>query len=428
MKVAIKNIVIEPGRGRKDFSGLQELAQSIRERGLINPIYVVPGEKEGFFSLIAGERRWRASLMAGLVEVPVTLHTTLDPLERKIVELEENTHRRDLAWPEQAELHRQIDELKKEKDPNWNQQKTAELVNLDKSTISRQIAMAKELKADPKLKEQVKHLDFNSAAKVLKRMKEVEKVNRLQAQGQLIITSEIQHGSCVDLIKRVASQSVDLVLTDPPYGLEDLEELRGTNTRYQSAALMSDTHNMDIDTVCETLKKLTKELIRVMKPGAHAYFFCAAQYIGRFIDALHPLDFQPPVLIWKRTANTTAWLGYNYLSYTEYIIMFHMPPRGKRLAKSMPNVLEFPDVPRSLRVYSTEKPQGLLRMMIEQSTITGDMVLDPFGGSGSTVKAARACGRKSLAFEINEDAWKRAQLSMQEPEGEKGSENDNGEK
>ena len=164
----------------------------------------------------------------------------------------------------------------------------------------------------------------------------------------------------------------------------------------------------------ELLQKLAEEFHRVLKPGAHFYVFSAMQYVGSFIAALHPLEFQPPVLVWDRGKPTTPGYGYNYLNRTETIIYGHNPSRSRRLAKNTYNILSHPEVPRSMRMYPTEKPQSLLKQLIQQSTVEGDVVLDPFAGSASCLKAAYAIGRTAIGFEIDSDTWKRAQLSLSE--------------
>lgn len=416
--VKLKDVVVLPGRGRKEFKGIIELSESIKRLGFIHPMTVTTDPAyPGKYILVAGERRWRASVLAGLVEVPVTLRTSIPTLEQKCMELEENVERSDLSWPEQIELHRQIDDTRRKLDPNWTKGDTAKLVNLDRGHVGKQIELAKRLKEDKGLMDAVKHLDFNSAIKVVARKDEVKKVERLQAQGQLKITVDLRLGSCVELIKNLPTASVDLLLTDPPYGLELLNTLSqdtSAGSTYGGHRMMNKTHNMTLPEVLAMLNNMGKELSRVLKPGAHAYVFAPFQYVGEFIKALEPLEFQPPLVIWKRNKPTTPGLGYNYLSYCEAIIFLHNPPRSKRLLNNVSQVLEHGDVSPKERVYPTEKPQTLLRQLIENSTILGDTVLDICAGSASTLKAALSCGRKAIGFEIDEEAYKRALLHLSE--------------
>ncbi len=96
---------IEPNRNqpRKIFSenGLEELAKSIEQNGIIQPILVRP-MTDGSYQLIAGERRWRAARMAGLTEVPVTIREMSDE-EASVFALIENLQREDLSPVEEAE-------------------------------------------------------------------------------------------------------------------------------------------------------------------------------------------------------------------------------------------------------------------------------------------------------------------------------------
>ena len=96
---------IEPNRNqpRKNFSenGLEELAKSIEQNGIIQPILVRP-MSDGSYQLIAGERRWRAARMAGLHEVPVTIREMTDE-EASVFALIENLQREDLSPVEEAE-------------------------------------------------------------------------------------------------------------------------------------------------------------------------------------------------------------------------------------------------------------------------------------------------------------------------------------
>lgn len=89
-------------RQRFDDETLAELAQSIKEHGIIQPLLVRPAEREGFFTLIAGERRWRAAVRVGLVEVPVIV-MALDEGRAVQVSLIENLQREDLNPIEEAQ-------------------------------------------------------------------------------------------------------------------------------------------------------------------------------------------------------------------------------------------------------------------------------------------------------------------------------------
>ncbi len=104
---------LEPNRfqPRSDFneSGLDELARSIRSQGIVQPIVVTPKEdEEGLYTIIAGERRWRAAQRAGLKEVPVVLRQVADDRQLLEMALVENLQRTDLNPVEEAEAYQTL--------------------------------------------------------------------------------------------------------------------------------------------------------------------------------------------------------------------------------------------------------------------------------------------------------------------------------
>lgn len=87
-----------------DEAGIEELAESIRAQGLIQPLVVKP-EPDGSFSIVAGERRWRAARRAGLESVPVVVREVADDRELLELALVENLQRSDLNALEEAEAY-----------------------------------------------------------------------------------------------------------------------------------------------------------------------------------------------------------------------------------------------------------------------------------------------------------------------------------
>jgi ParB family transcriptional regulator, chromosome partitioning protein len=92
-----------------DESGLDELAESIRTQGIVQPLVVTP-EADGTYSIVAGERRFRAAQRAGLAEVPVVVRSGLDDRSRLELALVENLQRADLNPLEEAEAYQVLQE------------------------------------------------------------------------------------------------------------------------------------------------------------------------------------------------------------------------------------------------------------------------------------------------------------------------------
>ncbi|MES1935037.1 ParB/RepB/Spo0J family partition protein [Salinisphaera hydrothermalis] len=97
-RLPIESIARDPhqARTRFDDAGLAELADSIRESGVIQPV-VVTGDPEQGFRLLAGERRWRAAQRAGLAELPAIVRNDLDPEQARVLGLIENLQRESLG-------------------------------------------------------------------------------------------------------------------------------------------------------------------------------------------------------------------------------------------------------------------------------------------------------------------------------------------
>ena len=108
-KIPLTKIERNPDQPRKKFDqqALEELAESIRLHGVITPITVRRAEKQGYYQIIAGERRWRAARLAGLKEIPAML---LEAGEGEVMELAliENLQRQDLNPIEEAEGYEQL--------------------------------------------------------------------------------------------------------------------------------------------------------------------------------------------------------------------------------------------------------------------------------------------------------------------------------
>ncbi len=132
-KISISSIVRNKYQPRKKFDevSLEELTNSIRERGIIQPIIVRPSyEKEGKFEIIAGERRWQAAQYAGLHEVPVVV-TNVDNLRSLEIAIVENVQRKDLNPIEEAEGYKRlIDEF------SYDQDKVSKFIGKSRAHIS----------------------------------------------------------------------------------------------------------------------------------------------------------------------------------------------------------------------------------------------------------------------------------------------------
>ena len=137
-KIPIKDIIRNKFQPRKNFAkeNLEELTNSIKEQGVIQPIVVRPDKKQdGKFEIIAGERRWLASQNAGLHEVPVVI-LNVDDVKSLEFAIVENVQRQDLNSVEEAQgYQRLIDEF------NYNQEKLSKFIGKSRSYIANSLRL-----------------------------------------------------------------------------------------------------------------------------------------------------------------------------------------------------------------------------------------------------------------------------------------------
>lgn len=204
----------------------------------------------------------------------------------------------------------------------------------------------------------------------------------------------------VTWLRSLAPESVDLCVTDTAY--ESLEKHRavGTTTRLKVSAASSNEWFPIFRN--ERFPELFAELFRVLKRDAHLYFYCDQEtmFVAKPIGEAAGFKFWKPI-VWDKKK---IGMGYHYRARYELVLFFE---KGKRRL----NDLGVPDVIECDRVrggYPTQKPEEVSRVLIEQSTQHGDLVIDPFCGSGSVGVAALRAGRRFAGTDVSEAAVKLA--------------------
>ncbi len=196
----------------------------------------------------------------------------------------------------------------------------------------------------------------------------------------------------VDWLKTLDDESVDLLVTDPPY--ESLEKHRkiGTTTRLKVSKGSSNQWFKIFPN--DRFPELFKEIYRVLKKNSHFYLYCDQEtmFIAKPLGEQAGFKFWKPI-VWDKEK---IGMGYHYRARYEFILFFE---KGKKKL----NNLGIPDVLSSPRIrggYPTEKPVDISKILIEQSTVEGEIVVDPFFGSASVGEAALSAGRDFRGCDI----------------------------
>ena len=200
----------------------------------------------------------------------------------------------------------------------------------------------------------------------------------------------------VEWLKAQPSESIDLLVTDPAY--ESLEKHRavGTTTRLKHSKASSN----DWFTVFPNARfaELFVEAFRVLKRNTHLYLFCDAEtmFVAKPEAERAGFRFWKP-LVWDKQ---TIGMGYHYRARYEFILFFE---KGKRRLNDL-GIADVIAVPRVHRGYPAEKPPAVSEVLIAQSTQPGEIVADPFMGSGSVGVAALHSGRRFRGTDLNPEA------------------------
>ena len=192
-------------------------------------------------------------------------------------------------------------------------------------------------------------------------------------------------GDAVAWLRTIDAGTVNLLITDPPY--ESLEKHRavGTTTRLKhSKASSNDWFSIFPNS---RFHELFLEAYRVLSRNSHFYLFCDAEtmFVAKPIAESVGFKFWKP-LVWDKKR---IGMGYHYRARYEFVLFFE---KGKRRLNSLsiPDIIE---VPRVHGGYPTEKPVQVSEVLVGQSSSAGEIVADPFMGSGSVGLASVQLGR-----------------------------------
>ena len=215
----------------------------------------------------------------------------------------------------------------------------------------------------------------------------------------------IVQGDCFDLIKKVKTNSVDLILTDPPYNLAK------HSTGNIKFGWREDVNNDIADWDKKDIEpdKIADEFVRVLKPDGNLFVFCSYNLIGKWYDALdHKFD-ATNFFVWHKTNPVPKFFKNGFLNSCEIALCCWNKKHKWNFStqKEMHNFLETPICTRPERLkdpkHPTQKPVKLLEHIIKIASNENDTVFDPFMGVASTGVAALNLNRKFVGIELDEN-------------------------
>ena len=202
----------------------------------------------------------------------------------------------------------------------------------------------------------------------------------------------IYHGDCREILPGL-SANVDIVVTDPPYGIAYSTGRRQRDTR-SSTRLVNDL----LVALAPLLNDTAAALAPLLNDTAALYWFIAPARLDVALPILRRWDI-PNVLVWDKGNCTAGDLQTTYGQQWEAVI-YARKGRGPLIGGRDRDILRFSRGNTAEYLHPTQKPIALLAYLIGRHK--GETILDPFMGSGTTLAAAKSLGRNAIGIEIDE--------------------------
>ena len=205
----------------------------------------------------------------------------------------------------------------------------------------------------------------------------------------MLKTNTVYCAECLEKMKEIDDKSIDLILTDPPYGMEFRSNYR--NKKYDK---IENDNNLD------WLEEFITEIKRTSKEDAHIYVFCSFHKVDIFKQELEKQFKVKNILIWEKNNTGMGDLYGDYAPKYEMIIFCsngNKKLNGNRIA----NIIKADKTGNTL--HPTEKPLELIKLLITKSSNEDDIILDPFLGSGTTAVACKQLNRNYIGIELSEE-------------------------
>lgn len=200
----------------------------------------------------------------------------------------------------------------------------------------------------------------------------------------------IYHGDAQVVLSALASESVDLVVTDPPY-FQPASHYVSPRGEARARRSIGDMSILEL-----AFRVWSTELARVVRQDGTIYLFCDGQSYPLAFTALYPYAKHVRPLVWDKVG---SYNGFTWRHQHELIAWAEMPD-AQRIPTGDGDVLRFHATPVDERLHPAQKPIPLLALLIAKHPL--GMVLDPFCGSGATLLAARSLGRDAIGIDIDE--------------------------
>ena len=425
-------------RQRKQVS-TKNLTDSIKARGILNPLIVVQGDNDQW-KLVAGERRLAAALELELSLVPCRNWASLDQIEAQVIELEENLKRQDLIWQDLVRSIAEIHRLYQGRNTGQTIEATADSLGLSKGNISLCLRVCRDL-SDERI---AAAASAREAYNILTRRD--ERAQQAQVQGlfddldgpaeqepaapppsnvvalgpTVSASPPVPVSKILDPAKsilfedfaqwapRYSGPKFNLLHCDFPYGIEVFSGPAMTGQGH--------TYNDSPDLYFRLLECLCINLDRLLSLSGHLFFWYSEKNGPRtrqmFRELAPNLIFQPFPLVWVKSDNSGVAADTTRSPRHVYETCL-MASRGDR--KIVKVVGDAHVGPSDRRLHVSAKPVPVLKHFLTMVVDEHTKLLDPTCGSGNALQAAEALGAQQvLGLEVDENQCGVARMALKQ--------------
>lgn len=365
---------------------IRQIAKSIQEFGFTNPVLI---DKDN--CILAGHGRVEAAKLAGLTEVPAVVISHLTPAQKKAYILADNRLAELSGWDKNI-LKVELEELQSLEDGYFD----LTLTGFDTPEIDVLLAPP-----DAPVSENAGFLEKSIPSRV--------KSGELWQLGahKLLCADSTQP---VSFRRLLGEEKANLIVTDPPYNVKISGHVR-SGEKYREFAMASG--EMSQSEFSQFLKGVFTLLAEYSIPGSLHYAFMDWRHLGEILSAgMSAYAALKNVCVWNKLS---GGMGSLYRSQHELVFVFKNgdAPHTNNIelgvhGRYRTNVWDYPGIfiknkvnKANIHLHPTVKPVGLLADILLDASPRKGIVLDPFGGSGSTLLAAERTGRQARIIEID---------------------------
>lgn len=207
--------------------------------------------------------------------------------------------------------------------------------------------------------------------------------------------NNIYNCDVLELTQNIEDETVDLIVTDPPYLIDYKSNWRQDKTHKFSKTIQNDDNP-------ELIKEYIKECYRILKNNTAMYMFCSFDKIDFFKNEIEKYFKIKNIIIWEKNNHTAGDLEAQFGKQYEMIILANKGRKqfnGERLT----DIWKFKRVSHEKLIHQNQKPIELIKRCITKHSNVGDLIFDGFMGSGTTAVACLDTERNFIGSEIDSE-------------------------